>query len=155
MVIRTAFIAASGKELLRVARLVVGRRASTYNSSLAPRKNYPLIVLIFAVVFGLPIGYAVYERYWLMFPLGASCRHNNQCRGLRAFCLPLAEPTRVGIFTRLPPEGSPGVCSTTCDRDEDCPPSMKCVKGGIYETVPGQELPMNGSPTHETKLCAP
>jgi hypothetical protein len=103
---------------------------------------------------GLPIGYGVYERYWLMFPVGGRCQRDNQCRGFRSFCLSLDKPVQVGAMTWLPSQSRSGVCSTNCSNDRDCLPSWKCVNGGIYELAPGQG-PVVGGLAHATKLCAP
>jgi hypothetical protein len=125
-----------------------------YYPCVAP-KQQALIVSVFVLFLGLPLAYAVYEHYVLMFPMGAACHHNKQCRGLRSVCLP-TRPTRTSILgtVEFPDEGEPGVCTHPCEADADCPTDMSCIDAVVYEHLPGQHTSFGG-PDHAAKVCAP
>jgi hypothetical protein len=121
---------------------------------MAPKQN-AFTIGFFVLLLGIPLAYAIYEHYSLMFPIGAACHHNKQCRGLRSVCLPTraARPNILGTV-EFSDDGDPGVCTHPCDADADCPTNMSCIDAVVYERIPGQHTSFGG-PDHAAKVCAP
>jgi hypothetical protein len=95
----------------------------------------------FALFFAAVLGYCLYEYFVLSFPVGHACMENRDCRG--GHCLRDRPFFSFGTKRVLGNGGDPGVCTRRCDRDADCPESMRCfevqsrmVSFGVNSTAP-------------------